>query len=88
MNAIMRGVGLARNLGPKFARGIGQAASVSRQIGQAARDARQIGQAVNTSLGGRFDNNRLYNKAMQVAGQVEQGAEKANRIAQAVERQF
>ena len=88
MNSIMRGFRLAQKLGTKVSRGIGQASAISRSIGQAAKDVRTIGQAANTALGGRFNNNRLYNKAMEVASQVEAGADKADRVAQAVGREL
>ena len=84
MNAIMRGIGLAKRLVPRITRGIGQAAAVSRNIGEATRTARQIGQALNTVSGGRLQNNNLYNKAMEVAGKVEQGANTVQRVANAV----
>ena len=84
MNAIMRAVGLASRVAPKISRGIGQAAALSRNIGQAAKTVRNIGQAVNNVSGGRLQNSNLYNKAMEVAGKVEQGANTVQRVANAV----
>ena len=74
MNAIMRAVGFASRVAPRISRGIGQAAALSRNIGQAAKTVRNIGQAVNNVSGRRLENSNLYNKAMEVAGKVEQGA--------------
>jgi hypothetical protein len=81
MNAIMRAIGFASRVAPKISRGIGQAAAFSRNIGQAAKTVRNIGQAVNTASGGRLQNSNLYNKAIEVAGKVEQGANKIQRVA-------
>ena len=77
----MRAVGFASRIAPKIQRGIGQAAAMSRNIGQAARTVRNIGQAANNLSGGRLQNNNLYNKALEVAGKVEQGANTVQRVA-------
>ena len=84
MNAIMRAVGFASRVAPRISRGIGQAAALSRNIGQAAKTVRNIGQAVNNVSGRRLENSNLYNKAMEVAGKVEQGANKVQNVANAL----
>ena len=81
MNAIMLAVGFASRVAPRISRGIGQAAALSRNIGQAAKTVRNIGQAVNNVSGRRLENSNLYNKAMEVAGKVEQGANKVQNVA-------
>ena len=84
MNAIMRAVGFASRMAPKLARGIGTAARVSRGIGEAVNTVRTIGQGLNNASGGRLQNSNLYNKAMEVANKVEQGANTVQRVADAV----
>ena len=74
MNAIMQGIGFASRLAPRISWGIGQVSSISHSIGQAAKTVRNIGQAVNNASGRRLENSNLYNKAMEVAGKVEKGA--------------
>ena len=81
LSSLMRAVGFANKIAPRVTRGIGQAVSISRSIGQGAKTVRDIGQAVNTATGNRLQNNALYNKTMEVAGKVEQGAETAGTIA-------
>jgi hypothetical protein len=76
----MRAVGFASKLDPRISRGIGQAVSASRSIGSAVRQARDIGAAVNTATGGRLERSPYYNKALEVASKVEQGAETAANI--------
>ncbi len=81
LSSLMRAVGFANKLAPRITRGIGQAAAISRSIGQGARTVRDIGQAVNTATGNKLQNNPLYNKTMEVAGKVEQGAQTSGNIA-------
>jgi hypothetical protein len=76
----MRAVGFASKLAPRISRGIGQAVSASRSIGSAVRQARDIGAAVNTATGGRLERSPYYNKALEVANKVEQGAQTAANI--------
>jgi hypothetical protein len=80
LSSIIRSVGFANKLAPRISRGIGQAVTATRHIGTAARQARDIGAAVNTATGGRLERSPYYNKAMQVANKVEQGAEMAANI--------
>ena len=84
MNAIMRGIGMATRLAPRIARGIGTASRVSRGIGEALNTARTIGQSLNNASGGRLQNSNLYNKAMEVAGKVEEGAKSGSNTLQRV----
>ena len=49
-------------------------------IGTAARHVREIGAAVNGATGNVLQNHPYYNKAMQVASQVERGAAAAAEI--------
>ena len=84
MNAIMQAVGFASRVAPRILLGIGQAAALSGNIGQAAKTVRNIGQAVNNVSGRRLENSNLYNKAMEVAGKVEQGANKVQNVANAL----
>ena len=72
--------GFVSKIAPRISRGIGQAVSASRSIGSAVRQARDIGAAVNTATGGRLERNPYYNKALEVASKVEQGAETAANI--------
>ena len=81
IGSLMRGIGMAAKLAPRISRGIGQATAITRKIGDGARQIRSIGQAVNNATGGKLQNNKLYNKAMQVAGKVETGAGKAESFA-------
>ncbi len=80
LSSLMRAVGFASKIAPRISRGIGQAVSASRSIGSAVRQARDIGAAVNTATGGRLERNPYYNKALEVANKVEQGAETAAKI--------
>ncbi len=80
LSSIIRSVGFANKLAPRISRGIGQAVTATRHIGTAARQVRDIGAAVNTATGGRLERSPYYNKAMQVANKVEQGAEMAANI--------
>ena len=72
--------GFASKIAPRISRGIGQAVTASRHIGTAARQVRDIGAAVNTATGGRLERSPYYNKALEVANKVEQGAETAANI--------
>ena len=72
--------GFATKIAPRISRGIGQAVSVSRSIGSAARQVRDIGAAVNGVTGGRLERSPYYNKALEVASKVEQGAATAENI--------
>lgn len=81
LSSLMRAVGFASKLAPRITRGIGQAAAITRNIGSAAKQVRDIGAAVNSATGNKLQNNPLYNKAMEVAGKVEQGAETVGNIA-------
>jgi hypothetical protein len=72
--------GFASKIAPRISRGIGQAVTASRHIGTAARQVRDIGEAVNTATGGRLERSPYYNKALEVAGQVERGATTAGEI--------
>jgi hypothetical protein len=69
--------GFASKIAPRISRGIGQAVTASRHIGTAARQVRDIGAVVN---GGRLERSPYYNKALEVANKVEQGAETAANI--------
>ena len=80
LSSLMRAVGFASKLAPRISRGIGQAVSASRSIGSAVRQARDIGAAVNTATGGRLERSPYYNKALEVASKVEQGAQTAANI--------
>ena len=80
LSSLMRAVGFASKIAPRISRGIGQAVSASRSIGSAVRQARDIGTAVNTATGGRLERSPYYNKALEVASKVEQGAETAANI--------
>jgi hypothetical protein len=80
LSSLMRAVGFASKLAPRISRGIGQAVSASRSIGSAVRQARDIGAAVNTATGGRLERSPYYNKALEVANKVEQGAQTAANI--------
>ena len=81
IGGLMRAVGgFASKIAPRISRGIGQAVSASRSIGSAVRQARDIGAAVNTATGGRLERSPYYNKALEVASKVEQGAETAANI--------
>ena len=80
LSSLMRAVGFASKLAPRISRGIGQTVSASRSIGSAVRQARDIGAAVNTATGGRLERSPYYNKALEVASKVEQGAETAANI--------
>ena len=80
LSSIIRSVGFANKLAPRISRGIGQAVTATRHIGTAARQVRDIGAAVNTATGGRLERNPYYNKALEVASKVEQGAETAANI--------
>ncbi len=75
LSSLMRTVGFASKLAPRISRGIGQTVSASRSIGSAVRQARDIGAVVNTATGGRLERSPYYNKALEVASKVEQGAE-------------
>ena len=88
LSSLMPAVGFANKIAPIVIRGIGQAAAISRSIGQGAKTVRDIGQAVNTATGNRLQNNALYNKAMEVAGKVEQGAATAENVANNVSREI
>ena len=72
--------GFASKIAPRISRGIGQAVTASRHIGTAARQVRDIGAAVNTATGGRLERSPYYNKTLEVASKVEQGAETAANI--------
>ena len=86
ISGLMRAVGMVRKVAPRISRGIGQAASVTRKIGEGARQIQTIGQAVNNATGNKLQNNKLYNKAMEVAGKVEQGAGKAESFAPRIQQ--
>jgi hypothetical protein len=81
IGGLMRSVGFAAKMAPRVSRGIGQAASFSRSVGSAARQVRNIGAVVNGATNGRLERSPYYNKAMEVAKKVEQGAEIAGNIA-------
>ena len=72
--------GFASKIAPRISRGIGQAVTATRHIGTAVRQTRDIGAAVNTGTGGRLERSPYYNKAMEIANKVEQGAETAGQI--------
>ena len=81
IGGFMRAVGgFASKIAPRISRGIGQAVTASRHIGTAARQVRDIGAAVNSVTGGRLERSPYYNKALEVAGKVEQGAAAAENI--------
>ena len=86
INGLMRAVGMVRKVAPRISRGIGQATSITRKIGEGARQIQTIGQAVNNATGNKLQNNKLYNKAMEVAGKVEQGAGKAESFAPRIQQ--
>ena len=86
INGLMRGVGMVRKVAPRISRGIGQATPITRKIGEGARQIKTIGQAVNNATGNKLQNNKLYNKAMEVAGKVEQGAGKAESFAPRIQQ--
>ena len=86
ISGLMRAVGMVRKVAPRISRGIGQAATVTRKIGEGARQIKTIGQAVNNATGNKLQNNKLYNKAMEVAGKVEQGAGKAESFAPRIQQ--
>ena len=88
IGGLMRTVGFAAKMAPRVSRGIGQAAVFSRSIGSAARQARDIGAAVNGATNGRLERSPYYNKAMQVANKVEQGAEMAGNIADDIQKRL
>ena len=69
--------GFASKITPCISREIGQAVTGSRHIGTAARQVRDIGATVNSTTGGRLERSPYYNKALEVANKVEQGAETA-----------
>lgn len=77
---LMRTLGFASKIKPRVSRGIGHAVTATRHIGTAARNIREIGAAVNGATGNVLQNHPYYNKAMQVAGQVERGAAAAAEI--------
>ena len=82
IGGLMRAVGgFASKIAPRISRGIGQAVTASRHIGTAAKQVRDIGAAVNTATGGRLERTPYYNKVLEVANKVEQGAETAGQIA-------
>ncbi len=82
IGGFMRAVGgFASKIAPRITRGIGQAVTATRHIGTASRQVRDIGAAVNSVTGNKLQNNPLYNKAMEVANKVEQGAATAGNIA-------
>ena len=81
ISGLMRAFGgFASKIDPRISREIGQAVTPSRSIGSAFRQARDIGAAVNTATGGRLERSPYYNKALEVASKVEQGAETAANI--------
>ena len=81
IGGFMRAVGgFPSKIAPRISRGIGQAVTASRSIGSAVRQARDIGAAVNTATGGRLERSPYYNKALEVANKVEQGAQTAANI--------
>ena len=80
LSSIIRSVGFANKLAPRISRGIGQAVTATRHIGTATRQVRDIGAAVNGATNGRLERSPYYNKAMEVANKVEQGAEMAANI--------
>ena len=88
IGGLMRTVGFAAKMAPRVSRGIGQAAVFSRSIGSAARQARDIGAAVNGATNDRLERSPYYNKAMQVANKVEQGAEMAGNIADDIQKRL
>ena len=88
IGGLMRTVGFAAKMAPRVSRGIGQAAVFSRSIGSAVRQARDIGAAVNGATNGRLERSPYYNKAMQVANKVEQGAEMAGNIADDIQKRL
>ena len=77
---LMRTLGFASKMKPRVSRGIGHAVTATRHIGTAARHVREIGAAVNGATGNQLQNHPYYNKAMEVANKVEQGAETAGQI--------
>jgi hypothetical protein len=86
IGGIMRAIGGIAKMAPRVTRGIGQAVAVTRKIGEGARQIQTIGQAVNNATGNKLQNNNLYNKAMQVAGKVEQGAGQAESLAPRIQQ--
>ena len=78
---LMRTLGFASKMKPRVSRGIGHAVTATRHIGTAARHVREIGAAVNGATGNVLQNHPYYNKALEVASKVEQGAETAGNIA-------
>ena len=80
MRAFGKVGGFAAKMAPRISRGIGQAVTTTRHIGTAARQVRDIGTAVNTATGGRLERSPYYNKALEVANKVEQGAQTAANI--------
>jgi hypothetical protein len=86
ISGLMRAVGMVSKVAPRITRGIGQAVAVTRKIGEGARQIQNIGQAVNDATGIELQNNNLYNKAMQVAGKVEQGAGQAENYAPKIQQ--
>ena len=89
IGGLMRAVGgFASKIAPRISRGIGQAVTASRYIGTTARQARDIGAAVNTATGGRLERSPYYNKALEVASKVEQGAETAGNIAGGIQNRL
>ncbi len=70
----MRTLGFATKMKPRVSRGIGHAVTATRHIGTATRNIREIGAVVNGATGNVLQNHPYYNKAMQVASQVERGA--------------
>ena len=88
IGGMMRTVVFAAKMAPRVSRGIGQAATFSRSIGSAARQVRDIGAAVNGATNGRLERSPYYNKAMQVANKVEQGAEMAGNIADDIQKRL
>ena len=86
IGGLMRAIKGVARMAPRISRGIGQAATVTRKIGEGARQIQTIGQAVNNATGNKLQNNKLYNKAMEVAGKVEQGAGKAESFAPRIQQ--
>ena len=77
---LMRTLGFESKIKSRVSRGIGHSVTTTRHIGTAARHIREIGAAVNGATGNVLQNHPYYNKAMQVASQVERGAATAAEI--------
>ena len=88
IGGLVRSAGFVAKMAPRVSRGIGQETTFSRSIGSEARQVRDIGAAVNGATNGRLERSPYYNKAMQVANKVEQGAEMAGNIADDIQKRL